>query len=290
MPLTTGRTVSNRPLSHIRSRLRVAFGTFVAVEAEAPDESSAERAIAAAFDALATVESLMHPTRAGSDLARIAACAPGGRVQLDSWTHELLKLCARLHRSSEGRFDPCLPCGAGRLPDLDLSEAPFARVRAPLRIDLGGIAKGFAVDRAVDAMRIEGCSGGLVNAGGDLAAFGPRAQRIVCRTARGHAVVDLQDAALATSEAGDARTHASRPSEHRGHYHGMHGAPAAPGAVTVIAATAALADGLTKCLLLGSAAERARLLRLFDARELRYQNATPRPRSKRLKSELSSNH
>jgi FAD:protein FMN transferase len=282
--------VPNRSLSHIRSRLRIAFGTFVAVEAEAPDEYSAEQAIGAAFGALATVERLMHPTRAGSDLARIADCERGGRVLLGSWTYELLQLCARLHRSSGGRFDPCLPGAAGRMPDLDLAEASFARVRVPLRIDLGGIAKGFAVDRAVDALRASGCSGGLVNAGGDLAAFGARAHRIVCRTARGHAVVGLRDAALATSEAGPARARASRPSEHRGHYHGVDGTPAAHGAVTVIAASAALADGLTKCLLLASAAERGRLLRLFDAREVRYQNASPRPRSKRLKSELSSNH
>jgi FAD:protein FMN transferase len=290
MPLTTGRTVSNSALSHIRSRLRVAFGTFVAVEAEAPDDASAERAIGAAFGVLAAVETLMHPTRAGSDLARIADCEPGGRVLLGAWTHELLQLCARLHRSSAGRFDPCLPGAAGRMPDLDLAEAPFARVRVPLRIDLGGIAKGFAVDRAIDALRAAGCTGGLVNAGGDLAAFGARAHRIVCRTAHGHAVVELRDAALATSEAGSARTRASQPPEHRGHYHGVDGTPAARGAVSVIAASAALADGLTKCLLLASAAERRRLLRLFDAREVRYQNATPRPRSKRLKSALSSNH
>jgi thiamine biosynthesis lipoprotein len=282
--------VSSRSLPHILSRLRVALGTFVAVEAEGPDETSAERAIGAAFGALATVERLMHPTRAGSDLARLAQCGPDGRVLLDPWTHELLQLCTRLHRSSGGGFDPCLPCGAGRLPDLDLTEVPFARVRVPLRIDLGGIAKGFAVDRAVAAMRVAGCTGGLVNAGGDLAAFGARTHRIVCRTARGSAAVELRDAALATSEARHARAQGSQPSGHRGHYHGADGTPAAPGAVTVIAASAALADGLTKCLLLATAADRGRLLRLFDAREVRYQNATPRPRSKRLKSALSSNH
>jgi FAD:protein FMN transferase len=280
--------VSNRSPSHILARLKVAFGTFVAVEAEAPDESSAERAIGAAYDALATVERLMHPTRAGSDLARLAMCGPGGRVPLDPWTHQLLKLCARLHRSSGGRFDPCLPGGAGRLADLDLEEACFAGVRVPIRIDLGGIAKGFAVDRALDAMRVSGSTGGLVNAGGDLAAFGARAHRIVCRTARGNAVVELRDAALATSESGGAR--ASRPPEHQGHYHGVDGTPAARGAVTVIAASAALADGLTKCVLLAKPAERRSLLGLFDAREVRCQNATPSPRSKRLKSALSSNH
>ena len=278
--------MTSQPFSYIVSRLRIAFGTFVALEAEAPDESTAERAIGAAFRAIATVETLMHPSRAGSDLARLASCEPDGRVLLDPWTFELLELCTRLHRSSDGCFDPCLRCAAGRLSDLDLSEAPVARVRVPVRIDLGGIAKGFAVDRAVAAMRAADCSGGLVNAGGDLAAFGPRSHRILCRTARGNAVVDLCDAALATSEVG----HDSQPPEHRGHYHGVDGSPAARGAVTVKAASAALADGLTKCLLLTRAADRDRLLRLFDAREVLHQNATPSPRSKRVKSEFSSNH
>ena len=283
--------MSSRSLPFIMSRLRIAFGTFVAVEAQACDEAAAERAIGAAFDALATVERLMHPTRAGSDLARIALCEPGRRIPLDPWTWELLELCGRLHRASGGRFDPCLPSAAGRLPDLDLTDAPFACVRAPLRIDLGGIAKGYAVDRAVDALRARGCSGGLVNAGGDLAVFGARAHRIVCRTARGNVAVKLKDAALATSEVGHAHARASRPPEHRGHYHGVDGTTAAPGAVTVTAPSAAVADGLTKCLLLAAtAAKQGSLLRLFAARAVLHQNATPRPRSKRLKSALSSNH
>ena len=281
--------MSSPPPPRTLSRLRIAFGTFVAVEAGAADEAAAEGAIGAAFDALATVERLMHPTRAGSDLARLALCDPGERVALDRWTWEVLELCTRLHRASGGGFDPCLPSSAGRLADLDLTEPPFARVRVPPRIDLGGIAKGFAVDRAIDALRARGCSGGLVNAGGDLAAFGARAHRIVCRTARGSVLVRLHEAALATSEAGGTR--APRPAEHRGHYHGVDGTAAAPGAVTVTAASAAVADGLTKCLLLGAtSAAQGRLLRLFGARAVLPQNATPRPRSKRLKSALSSNH
>jgi FAD:protein FMN transferase len=287
--------VSSHPPSRIISRLRIAFGTFVAVEAEAFEEAAAERAIGAAFDALARVDRLMHPTRAGSDLARLARCEPGRRVLLDPWTCELLELCVRLHRASGGRFDPCPPSAVGRLPELDLNEAPWVGVQAPLCIDLGGIAKGFAVDRAVEALRAGGCSGGLVNAGGDLAVFGARAHRIVCRTARGNVVVKLQDAALATSEVGPAHARGSPPSEHRGHYHGVDGTAAPPGAVTVTAASAAVADGLTKCLLLDDgndprAANQRRLLRLFGARAVLHQNATPRPRSKRLKSELRSNH
>jgi FAD:protein FMN transferase len=277
--------VTSRSPSYRTSRLRVALGTFVAVEAEASDDLCARHAIDAAFDALATVEKLMHPSRAGSDLVRLAGCEPGEAVHLDPWTCELLRLCTRLQRASGGAFDPCLPGSAGHLADLDLSLAPFVRVRAAPRFDLGGIAKGFAVDRALDALRAAGCSGGLVNAGGDLATFGAP-HRIVCRTSAGYAALELRDGALATSEV----AHASQPPEHRGHYHGLSGAPVARGALTVIAASAAVADGLTTCLLPATAAERKRLLRLFAAREVRYQNATPSPRSKRLKSELSSNH
>jgi thiamine biosynthesis lipoprotein len=53
--------------------------------------------------------------------------------------------------------------------------------RPGIRIDLGGIAKGFAVDRALDALRGFGIANGLVNAGGDLAAFGPDPQTVSIR-------------------------------------------------------------------------------------------------------------
>jgi thiamine biosynthesis lipoprotein len=70
-------------------------------------------------------------------------------------------------------------------------------------VDLGGIAKGFAVDRAIEALRHHGIADGLVNAGGDLAAFGPRRHSVDIRDPRRpdrlmcHIV--LSNAALASS-------------------------------------------------------------------------------------------
>jgi|SRR5712671_2583789 len=64
---------------------------------------------------------------------------------------------------------------------------PGNRVRfaAPsVKIDLGGIAKGFAVDCAVDALHRHGMAEGLVNAGGDLRAFGPRSHVVEVRDPR----------------------------------------------------------------------------------------------------------
>lgn len=273
-------------MPHVMSRLRPALGTFVAVEAETPDVDSAARAIAKAFEAISRVERLMHPTREGSDLARLAACTPGRPVRIDAWTWSLLELCQRLHHASRGIFDPCLHTAAGRLRDVELVADHGVIARACVHIDLGGIAKGFAVDRAIDALRAAGCAAGLVNAGGDLAAFGARARRIVCRAPHGAAVLDLRDAALATTSVDGS----SRPGEHRGHYHGRLGVSPASATIAVLASDAAVADGLTTCLLFAGRARKRRLLEEFDASEVIHQNASPRPRSKRLKSELSSNH
>jgi FAD:protein FMN transferase len=128
-----------------------------------------------------------------------------------------------MHRRSKGIFDiavaPALQT-MGLLPRLD-HDAPIAsqarsfdaiellsgqsvRFRhAGVRIDLGGIAKGFAVDRAREALRGFNIPSGLVNAGGDLAAFGPEPQTIHIRNPRDPSrlicSVEVSDEALATT-------------------------------------------------------------------------------------------
>jgi FAD:protein FMN transferase len=252
--------------SHSVSRLRVALGTLVAIDAEAGSETLALQGIAAAFAAVCTVERLMHPARPGSDLAALASCAPGTQLTVHPWTWEVLELCRRLNQASLGVFDPCLALAPGRMADLELEPGDKIRARAPLRIDLGGIAKGYAVDRAIEALQTTGCTSGLVNAGGDLAVFGAGSRRILC----GHAPdtagvwVELRDAALASSDAAQA----SRPAEHRGYYHGADRSLTVAGKVTVMAASAAVADGMTKCLLSADRALRGNLLRTFGARQI----------------------
>ena len=56
--------------------------------------------------------------------------------------------------------------------------------RPDVAVDLGGIAKGFAVDRAIEVLRAQGISRALVNAGGDLAAFGPEPHLVHIRDPR----------------------------------------------------------------------------------------------------------
>lgn len=272
----------------ILNRLRPGLGTLVAVEAEAARAGAAEEGLAAAFEAVSLVERLMHPQR-GSDMQALCTAACGVPLAVHPWTWEVLALSRRLHGRSHGIFDPCLSTADGRIGDLDLSRRGRVVCRAPVRIDLGGIAKGYAVDRAIDALRSAGCTGGLVNAGGDLALFGARRRTILCSRPDGTAAaLELRSGAIASSDTAQP----SRPPEHRGYYHAGDRARPVSGQVTVVAHSAAIADGLTKCLLCGGHRLSRALLLAFGARTLapRAQKARPRPRSSRVKSLLSSNH
>lgn len=228
-------------------RLRPALGTLLAIEGEASTDEIAQKALAAAFAAVDLVAALMHPTDADSDLQRISRAAENGPVTVHRWTWQLLRLCREFHGMTQGIFDPCLAEQAGRLTALELDDDQTVRRRAPVSIDLGGIAKGFAVDRAVDALLANGCRAGLVNAGGDLRVFGDEPQVVLVRSAAGTlAPMELTNAALAVS----APLSGGSPRDHRGFYLGTSGQAVAGRWVAVTAADAAVADGLTKCALL----------------------------------------
>jgi len=87
---------------------------------------------------------------------------------------------------------------------VELLDGHRVRYRDPrVRIDLGGIAKGFAVDRALAVLRERRCVRGLVNAGGDLAAFGAKPELVHIRNPhdprRPLCQVEICNAALASS-------------------------------------------------------------------------------------------
>jgi FAD:protein FMN transferase len=252
----------------VAKRLRPAMGTWVAIQATAGTEHRAVAGIDAAYRAIAELEWQLHPRRAGSDLERINSAALLTPVPIADSTWRVLKLAEAVHALSDGAFDPCLPSHPGRFSDLMLSppgtDAPWALRRMPLTIDLGGIAKGYAVDRAIEALRAEGCTSGLVNAGGDLRVCG-RSQSILLRHANGTCVpFTLSEQALAASDV-DAR---QRPTEHRGYYLRSGVAFPAPRYAAVVAATAAVADALTKCVLLADAQCSTRTLRTLRARRV----------------------
>jgi thiamine biosynthesis lipoprotein len=263
------RTMQHTAISpFVTSRLRLGLGTFVAIEASSSSLENSELGVSRGFDAIVRVDRLMHPTRSGSDLAAMRDCALGMPLSVHGWTWAALELCTRLNRLSQGIFDPCLPGSSGRLSDLELRQPDSVIQHARLQLDLGGIAKGFAVDRAIDALHTAGCHAGLVNAGGDLAAFGDSEHNVWCRYRGRTAVVQLRDAALAISDT-DNQSH---PAEHQGYYNGADRGATVSGYAAVTAPSAAVADGLTKCLLAGGRWNWA-LLEAFHARQIGFKES-----------------
>ena len=126
-----------------------------------------------------------------------------------------------------------------------------------MRLDLGGIAKGQAVDAAVRALRRAGCHAGWVNAGGDLRVFGALALPLRLRDERGggaHDIGSLSEGAFASSHLGPGcRSQAWAPTA----------PPAGPNTQVSVAAPCCLwADALTKIVALTGDAGHPLLARL----------------------------
>jgi FAD:protein FMN transferase len=201
-------------------RAKPLLGTFVEVAVIAPAPDAEWRAATAAFEAVADVHRLMSFHDAASDLSRINRHAHERAVEVDPRTHTVLERALWLSRASNGVFDCCvgarlmalgaLPRPAGVRPDAaatwrDVTLLPGSRVRFrhALALDLGGIAKGYAVDQAVEALVQHGATAGCVNAGGDLRVFGDRDWPVAVRRpdAPGEVVAlpPLRNRALATT-------------------------------------------------------------------------------------------
>jgi len=242
------------------------MGSWVAIEASAPSPKLAAVAVEAAFEAIAKIEHCMHPRRAGSDLAQINQ-SPGTPIEVQASTWEVLTLAQHFNRSSGGVFDPCLPLKPGRITDIELSADRTVVCRKSAAVDLGGIAKGYAVDRAVEVLIAQGCTSGLVNAGGDLRIFGTRRETLLLRKADGSfQPLELENAALAVSDTECAQ----RPAEHQGYYLRGEHKPLQRHYAAVKARDATTADALVKCALLCTGPVAQRVLRECGA-----QSAVP---------------
>ena len=250
------------------------LGTLVEIAIEAPSEAAFLHATELAFARVAQVHRLMSFHAPGSDVCAIARAPAGASLPVGADTARVLRLALDIELRSGGLFNAAIApalVASGRLPRPPGAQAARAgtlaegiewlgehrlRVRAPVWIDLGGIAKGYAVDCAVIALEAAGVTSGLVNAGGDMRAFGPAAHTVHLRFADGlRPVALLQDAALAAScnaDAGDAGSDAdtagggSTP-----HIDPRSGRSVrSPNSVVVQAFSAAVADALTKVALL----------------------------------------
>jgi len=200
------------------------LGTFVEIQAFGTNAVELEDAIEAAFLAIAHVQRLMSFHDPESEVSRMNRDACYKRVCVHPWTWRVLK-SAQFSRNTDGIFDITMAgqlvkwnylprygarFGRGNWRDIVLEAAGRVRFRRPLLVDFGGIAKGFAVDRAVEILKRKRVIAGIVNAGGDLRVFGSASQLVHVRHPkqpnRAAGAVRLRERAIATSGIYFART------------------------------------------------------------------------------------
>ncbi|HEX8953804.1 MAG TPA: FAD:protein FMN transferase [Polyangia bacterium] len=177
-----------------------AMGTEVSFAVMTDDEEGAERAIAAAFDEIKRVEDLMT-TWHDSDITRVNANAGVAPVKVSPETLEVIELAQRTSQLSGGVFDISFYAMHGiwkfdedmvkKVPSaaeirkhlalvdykkivVDHGKSTVFLQKKGMGISLGGIAKGYAVDRAVAVLKRAGFPDAIVQAGGDLMCSGSK--------------------------------------------------------------------------------------------------------------------
>jgi FAD:protein FMN transferase len=172
---------------------QVHMGLPVRILLHAPDAGRAQSATAAAFARIAALDRMMSDYRPDSELRRLEA---GGTA----WTPvspdllEVLTTAVTIARATDGAFDPTVgplvqlwraSRKSGKLPAPDALEAARALVgwrhleidrgrgairlaKPGMRLDLGGIAKGYILQQALRTLRQAGLGRALIDTGGDI--------------------------------------------------------------------------------------------------------------------------
>jgi thiamine biosynthesis lipoprotein len=213
---------------------RPLLGTWVRVVVRDPDPRRAARSVESAFAAIRTVNAEMSLHLAGSDLNRVNRASGEAAVRVPPSLLDVVERARDVWRRSDGAYDvTVLPLMRlygfyGAVPDrmpaaaqvddalgrvgsehliVDRAAGTLGLSRRGAGLDLGSIGKGWAVDRALEALRAHGVSDALVDAGGNVGAIGEAEEGsggwsvgllhpVSGRTERTYL---LRDAAIATS-------------------------------------------------------------------------------------------
>ena len=261
-------------------RTEAIMGTRVYVQLWADDPEKGNAAITAVMDEMRRLDNLMSHYKPDSQLSQINQGAAAGPVQVDPELFDLIKLSTHFSEITEGAFDityasvgylynyplhvrpteeqirTALPAVNWRNLEFDATHHTIRFGRPGMRIDLGGIAKGYAVDRGVAILKARGIQHALVTAGGDSRLLGDHLgrpwlvsiahpddphnpEKVVTR-------IPLSDAAVSTS--GDYERYFDEDGVRYHHIIDPHtGHPANKvRSATVIGPTATQTDGLSK--------------------------------------------
>jgi thiamine biosynthesis lipoprotein len=182
---------------HIVKRGQMLMGTVVQVTAAADDEETAARAADAALKEIRRLEERLSTWIPTSDLSRVNAAAGGRPVEVGPEAYELVARSLEMARQTEGAFSIAVGPAVQawnvaerpRVPDdaelaelrpltelsqivLDPGKRTIQLLKAGMRLDVGGIGKGYAADRAIVAMQSAGARAGVVALSGDIKTFG----------------------------------------------------------------------------------------------------------------------
>jgi thiamine biosynthesis lipoprotein len=286
---------------HIVERVRPAMGSELRLTAWTTDEAAASAAFDVVFAEFDRLEDLMSVWREGSDIERLNAAAGDHPVAVSPEVRNVLRTAHQVSEWTGGRFDVTFAALSGlwkfdyqdkdntipdrgevlkRLPlinfrDLSVDErdgTAFLK-RKGMRVNLGGIGKGYATDRAAAILRARGLRDFLIQAGGDLYAAGRRGVRpwrVGIRDPRGpadrsFAALDLADSTFSTS--GDYERFFMKDGRRYHHILDLSMGEPARGcrSVTLVTSRAVIADALAKgVFVLGPEAGMALIERLPD--------------------------
>jgi thiamine biosynthesis lipoprotein len=205
-------SVRNRAVT-VDGGFHITMGTFAHILAVAQNPSQADAAIDAAFDTIYDIEHLMSDYDPNSQLSLVNREAFERPVKVDDRLFEVLTAAKLYSGLSDGAFDvtvgPVIQLwrkakndGAAPSPEavakakeavgyenliLDAENKTVRFAKEGMFLDLGGIAKGYAVDNAIEILQAAGLKGGMVDIGGNLRCFGTPAD------GKRHWLIGLQD-------------------------------------------------------------------------------------------------
>lgn len=253
-------------------RCRPLLGTFVEISISDDRPEHLLHGLAdIAFGRIARVQSLMSFHDASSELSRLNACGHLHPLPVNEWTHEVIAEAVRLGAASEGVFDitvapelvkwgflPKRFAGeehpVGTYQDIVLHADGRISFEKPLLLDLGGIAKGFAVDKAAEFLIESGVTEAVINAGGDLRFIGALPSHVALRDPRAPRERVIHTEVTAPAMATSAAYFANRRHHARKVSHILHPRTRKPMcsnvSVSVFAQSCMDADALTKVVLL----------------------------------------
>ena len=272
------------------------MGTRIRVELWAEERATGEAAIDAVMREMQRIDASMSTYKPHSEVSRVNAQAARAPMRISRELFDLLATAVeysrltdgafdityasvgfmydfrRRHRPTESQIEAALPAVNYRNLVLDRQRRTVYFSRPGVRIDLGGIAKGYAVDRGIAVLQQRGVGHALLSAGGDSRIIGDRLGKpwIVGIRHPDHkeqviARVPLADTAISTS--GDYERYFD---ENGVRYHHIldpaTGHPASKArSATILAPTAMRTDGLSKtAFVLGPEAALAIVNRLED--------------------------